>query len=514
MSGTLPNLSFEIYGFLPFGSGLGDSNPSDVLYDLLTNAVYGCGIDASQIGSMTQYSNYCVANGLLISPAIDSVRTAADWIKDILDATNSEIIETGGQLVVLPYGDTTVVANGVTFTPATQPIYDLTNDDFIRSGQQPSVSVERPTIQDAYNAVTVEYLDRGNSYNPTIVQAQDLQAIDSYKYRPEGTRQYHMFTGQTAAAKCAATALARLVYIRNKFKFKLPQKYILLDPMDIVTITVAELGLSQSPVRILTIDEQPDRTLDITAEEFPWGCSGPTLYPKQSQVPGGPNAYAPPGSINTPIMFEALSRLNNQIGHTIWFGTSGANPNWGGCRIWVSLDGDHLSAGIDSHRAQHYGSARLRIILRRLTLTIRIRCRLTSPNLSARFQRSQPPSAIPGPRSASYRAGLALPMTTRALQCSLPAAATRTRGRHSRADGLRIVPACTFPANGNGPCGSRSVGAPRQELPSHRPGRLASSLRTRTPLSAGRTSTVLQIYAEGLTIRPLRHILRAAISCS
>ena len=92
-------------------------------------------------------------------------------------------------------------------------------------------------------------------------------------------------------------------------------------------------------MRILTIDEQSDRTLDITAEEFPWGCSGPTLYPKQGQTPGGPNASAPPGSINKPIMFEALSRLNNQIGHTVWFGLSGVNPNWGGCRIWCSLDG-------------------------------------------------------------------------------------------------------------------------------------------------------------------------------
>ena len=128
----------------------------------------------------------------------------------------------------MPYGDTTVVANGVTFTPSTQPIYDLTVADFIRAGLAPAVQVERPSIQDAYNSVTIEFLDRGNSYNPSIVQAQDLNAIQNYKYRPEGTRQYHMFTGQAAAAKCAATVLSRLVYIRNKFKFKIPQKYILL----------------------------------------------------------------------------------------------------------------------------------------------------------------------------------------------------------------------------------------------------------------------------------------------
>ena len=350
-SGALPNLNFEIYGLLPFANAIGDANPADVLYDLLTNSVYGCGIDPSQVGSMTQYSNYCVANGLFISPTLDQTRTAADWIRDILDATNSEIIETGGQLVVVPYGDTTVVGNGAQFTPATQPDYDLTMDDLIRTSSTPAVQIERPSIQDAYNSVRVEYVDRGNAYNPSIIEAQDLQAIDAYKYRPEGIRQYHMFTEQVPAALCAATVLSRLVYIRNKAKIKVTQKFILVDPMDLITLPPEAFGQPTTnaalPYRVLTIDEQPDRTLDMTLEEFPWGCSGPTLYPKQTATPGGPNAYAPPGPVNTPIIFEALSELNNQIGHTIWFGTSGNNPNWGGCRIWVSLDGlEYQQAGI------------------------------------------------------------------------------------------------------------------------------------------------------------------------
>lgn len=338
MSGTLPNLSFEVVGLLPSSVG-SDCNPSDVLYDLLTNAVYGCGIDPSEIGSMSQYSNYCIANGLFISPVLDTQRTAADWIRDILDATNAEIIETDGKLVIASYGDTTVVANGATYTPQTNPVYDLDDSDFIRMGQSPAVQVERPTIQDAFNSVRISYLDRNNSYNPSVVEAQDLQAIDAYKYRPEGIRQYNMFVQQKPAALAAQTILSRLVYIRNQYKFKLPQKYVLLNPMDIVTVTVEELDLDEQPVRIKTIRENSaDKTFDIEAEEFPWG-GGPTLYPKESSTPGGPNAYAPPGAINTPIIFEALSRLNDQIGHTVWFGLSGANPNWGGCRIWVSLDG-------------------------------------------------------------------------------------------------------------------------------------------------------------------------------
>jgi hypothetical protein len=343
MSGTLPSFNFEIYGLLPWNGGVGDCDPSDVLYDMLTNPIYGCGLQVSEIGSMAQFSNYCVANGLFISPAMTTERTASDWIKDFLDATNSEIVESGGVLNFVPRGDTTLIANGVTFTPTTNPIYSLTADDFIRSGTTPPIEVSRPSIQDAYNSVRIQYFDRGNSYNPSYVEAQDLSAINLYKYRPEPTRQYDFFTTQAAASQCSAVSLARLVYVRNQYKFKLPQSFILLDPMDIITVPAQLLGIAASapavPVRILTIDEQADRTLDVTAEQFPWGTSGPTLYDKQSMEPGGPDANAPPGSINTPIIFEALSRLNNQIGHNIWFGLSGASANWGGCQIWVSMDG-------------------------------------------------------------------------------------------------------------------------------------------------------------------------------
>lgn len=42
-SGTLPNLSFEVLGLLPFSAGITDSNPSDVINDLLSNPFYGLG---------------------------------------------------------------------------------------------------------------------------------------------------------------------------------------------------------------------------------------------------------------------------------------------------------------------------------------------------------------------------------------------------------------------------------------------------------------------------------------
>ena len=54
--------------------------------------------------------------------------------------------------------------------------------------------------------------------------------------------------------------------------------------MDIVTITDANLGLSNYPVRIVTIEEDDNGLLAITAEELVTGVSTPAFYP--SAEPG------------------------------------------------------------------------------------------------------------------------------------------------------------------------------------------------------------------------------------
>lgn len=342
-SATLPQLNVEVYGLFPFGRGVWDCDLSVFSYAMLTDPIWGCGVETTNIGSMTQFSNYIVANGLFGSPICKDQRTARDYLNDFLEATNTELVESGGVLNFIPRGDTTVVGNGATFTPQTAPIYNLTDDDLIREGSAPPIVVTRPTIQDASNSVRVEYVDVENNYNASIIEAQDIGLISLYKYRPEAPRSYHFFTSQAPAALAAQTILSRKVYIRNTYKFKLQTTFFLLDPMDIVMIPNSLIygtaDTTMIPVRITSISENQDSTLSIEAEDFPWGCSGPTLYPRQGGSPTVPSTYAAPGSVNTPIIFEALSRLNNQIGHYVWFGLSGANQNWGGCNIWVSLDG-------------------------------------------------------------------------------------------------------------------------------------------------------------------------------
>jgi hypothetical protein len=73
----------------------------------------------------------------------------------------------------------------------------------------------------------------------------------------------------TSAAIAAQLLLQRRAYIRNSYKFKLGWRYALLEPMDIVLLTDAALGLVNKAVRITAIEEDDNGELTITADEIP-----------------------------------------------------------------------------------------------------------------------------------------------------------------------------------------------------------------------------------------------------
>jgi len=121
----------------------------------------------------------------------------------------------------------------------------------------------------ATNWLSLEYMDAANGYNPQLVAAFDQGLIDEYGLRSEPPVQAHEFTNATSAAIAAQLLLQRKAYIRNSYHFKLGWRYALLEPMDIVLLTDATLGLVEKAVRITAIEEDDNGELTITADEIP-----------------------------------------------------------------------------------------------------------------------------------------------------------------------------------------------------------------------------------------------------
>src|SRR5579872_1712867 len=360
--GQLPNNNFEVAGFYANSvAGASDADPSLVVADLLTNPRTGAGFPAARLGDFSTYQSYALAAGLLISPAYTEAASAATLLDDIATYTNSAFVWSSGALTLVPYGDAAISGNGKSYTPPAAPLYDLADDDFLpnanASGASASLNddpvlVTRKRPSDALNDIKVEYLDRANQYNTAIVEASDQAMIDVYGLRFDQTRQAHLFAN-AAAARLSAQLLLQRQAIRNTYQFTLDQRYILLDPMDIVTLTDARLGLSRQWVRITEITENDDGTLLVAAEDYLAGTGAAASYGFQQGAGYSVNYNADPGNAVAPIVFEAPVQIA-QSGLEVWLATAGG-ANWGGCDVYVSSDGSTYKLAGRKHGPSRMG---------------------------------------------------------------------------------------------------------------------------------------------------------------
>jgi hypothetical protein len=346
-SSSIPNFNFEIlWGINSDIPAYGpDANGADWITAYLSSADWGIGFPSALIGDLTAYRTWCRATGMLISPAVTSSQAGQSHLQDLMQATVSDFRWSSGLLTVVPYGDQSVTGNGYTYTPNVSPVYALTTQHFMSNQGtlgattatgKTSVSVQRKDPATVLNQIRVEYLDRGNLYNPVIIYDQDDSAIiQSGRKRASDVRAFHFFCDGRAASMSASLQLRR-EHVVTTYQFTLPASFILLDCLDIVTITEPNLGLNAQPVRIIEIQENSDHSLTITAEEF-LGTVGAPIYARQQSLGAAINTNADPGNINAPVIFELPDAYSN--GLEISVAVSGQNPAaWGGYNVYVAYE--------------------------------------------------------------------------------------------------------------------------------------------------------------------------------
>ena len=346
-SASVGSNSFEVFAPL-YQSGCNgiDADPALVIQDFLTNPRYGCGFPASSIDTASllgasgdaSFQTYCWTIGIAISPFLNMQEKASSILSRWLQITNSTAVWTGGVLKFLPYGDQAVTGNGRTWSPNLTPLFDLSDEDFVADSGADPLTIQRSDPFAAYNQQSIEIQARNDIYTTGPVQAFDQSAIDRFGPRIGSSVTAHEICDLNVAQTAVQLILQRGLYVRNTYTFKLSQEFCLLDPMDLVTLTDAALGMNKTVVRITDIDEDDSGILAVTAEEFPQGVATATLYPTQTKTNGAPNSGVAPGSVNAPVIFEPPGQLTHDL--EIWAAVSGANPaTWGGCHVWASFDG-------------------------------------------------------------------------------------------------------------------------------------------------------------------------------
>jgi hypothetical protein len=347
-SASVPNLSFEVAGILTNSGHDGDASPASILSAFCSDGNFGCSFPyLATLTGTNSYDAYCTAMGFWISPEEETQRPAADFIAEIAAMTNSEVVWSAGTLKVIPLADTTVSANGVTWSPTngagsiiSTPIYSFTDDDFIDpgNGADPVEFIEKPPAQ-TFNLVQVEYSNRGNYYNRETVFADDQTDITLNGLRADQVKTFVAIKNPTMARTIAQLILQRNLYYRNQYRFKVRLDYSLLEPMDVVAITDTALGLSNQLVRILEIHDDANDEIEILAEELPLGPGSAPQYNWQASQGYAFNTNVSAGEVAQPVIFTmppALATANggNQLGIAV----AGAGSQWGGCQVLMSYD--------------------------------------------------------------------------------------------------------------------------------------------------------------------------------
>lgn len=329
-SGTTKNHSFEITGFGAGANQVWDANPAEVIFDMLADPVHGMGFPGSAIDSLADYRKYTSAAGLLVSACFDDQRPGLEALKTLLACTNSISVWSGGKLKIIPLGDLPIGD----WQPNSTPLYALTVDDFL--GQDDPIQVKRKTAADAYNSVKIKFKNRLLAYAEDVAAADDLATQDLFGVRPASEFNADCIATAEPAQILAQIMLQRYIGVRNKYQFKLGWRYTLLEPGDLVTLTEPGLGLNNTPVRIISVEEDEEGELSITAEDWPIGIATAIAYPVPIRGGDSPNTADEPGNCNPPVIFEPPADLSNGELQA-WIGTSGG-INWGGCEIWGSRD--------------------------------------------------------------------------------------------------------------------------------------------------------------------------------
>ena len=350
-SATMPTFNYEVAG-RSIAHDKQDAAPMDIIRGILSDEQIGVGFPAEYLADTKQFEDYCKVNGIYFSPAYDSQKEAHELITSILEAANAAPVWTQGRLKIVPYGLAEQTAHGATYTPPPAPIYDITHDDLVYTEGETPITVKPNLTTDRYNVQPVEILNRRNDYNVEPIKATDDADISQRGIRTADSIEMHFITEPEVATFAAQAILQRKLYVAAQYEFTLSWRHCLLDPMDVVTLTDAILGMDHHPVRILSIEEDEELNLKITAEDCPDGINSPTVYTTQAAQRPKLDYNAAPPDINEPVLFEPPPQVGEAM--TICMAASGKKNTWSGANVWASYDGNtYKRIGVIEQPARH-----------------------------------------------------------------------------------------------------------------------------------------------------------------
>lgn len=338
-SGSMPDFNFEVKGkLLDTGDGV-DVNPADYILYVLNKV----GLGGVKIDGIDNYRRYCKEADLLISTPSDSTdaKTAREIVNEIANITNSYFFWSNDRFKIVPRADRQIGS----WNPDKTIRYNLTPDDFIPQSGGACISYSRKDSSEIYNRVSVEFLNRANSYEKEIVNYQDNDDIKEFGVRQASTMKAHYIYTKTRAVKLAEELCRKNKYERVKYTFKLDWAFCRLEPGDLVMLNDPAMGIESQPAMIDSVTEDTNGVLTFTAISRAKGVYDEAEYDVHNVDRPYIDYNAEAHDTDTPIIIQPPAELTSN-GLELWIGAKGKGNLWGGCDVYVSDNNtNYRSAG-------------------------------------------------------------------------------------------------------------------------------------------------------------------------
>lgn len=302
---TIPNFEFEVEvnsgtqtlgGIVEYLCGLAGLSPSQIDVSALTQVVKG----------------FKISNRGTIRQALEPLMTAYYF----------DCVESEGILKFVVRGNPT-------------PAYIISEDDLDArmSSEQPGIPLNSTRLMEMElpYEVSVVFMNLNNSYQSGLQYDRRLNTQSNTQKKIE----LPIAMLDSKAKSIASTILFATWIAKTSYEFKVSRKYTALEPTDPIVI---QKGGINYPMRITAKDESLSGVIQFKAESED---SGMWNYTASSYVdiPVPPIYFvANPGNVRTPVMFDA-PRTTSATGNELIIAACGQSVDWGGCRVWMSLDG-------------------------------------------------------------------------------------------------------------------------------------------------------------------------------
>ncbi len=227
---------------------LTSSNPMEVLYEMLTNKLYGLGIDAEFIDATNFQEIAAVlwAEGVGIAGVIDQQMTGREFVNMVMkyiDGVFYVDVQTGKFKVKLARFDYTV-----TGLRAAGKVFNKTNiRDFGSYTKNP--------VNETVNEIKVEFVDALAGYLKTIATAQDGPNIAVQGKIVSQTMQFPFFSSRDLAASAAGRNLRAYSASMARGSFTTDRTVYEVEPGDVWLLDWEPLDIVGLPIRIATRKE-------------------------------------------------------------------------------------------------------------------------------------------------------------------------------------------------------------------------------------------------------------------